>query len=151
MILDQVLRYNDPNDETGHLYGAIITSLRDYISVKATGKFGEYHTAYCAHYVGDLSMPLRNTLYDAFNQKHHAAMDGIVEDEVLEHLERIKIYPIQIRSEDDLVREIVRIANLSMKLGYQLESENRIMTREEAYTQLGHSASLLKANLDYAQ
>ncbi|MGA2404230.1 MAG: hypothetical protein ABSG91_21415, partial [Syntrophobacteraceae bacterium] len=151
MILDQVLRYNDSNDETGHLYGAIIASLRDYISVKATGKFGEYHMAYCAHYLGDLSMPLHNTLYDAFNQEHHTAMDGIVEDEVLDHLERIRIYPVQIKSEDDLVREIARIANLSMKLGYQLESDNRVMTGEEAYTQLGHSASLLKAVLDFAQ
>jgi hypothetical protein len=32
------------------------------------------------------------------------AMDGIVNDEVLEHLERIKVYRIQIKSEDDLVR-----------------------------------------------
>jgi len=76
-------------------------------------------------------------------------MDGIVEDEVLNHLERIKIYPIQIKSEDDLVREIERIANLSMKLDYQLEAENRMLSKEEAYVQLGHSASLLKAVLDY--
>lgn len=149
MVLDQVNRYNDPTDENGHLYGAIVASLRDYKSVKATGKYGEYHLAYCAHYVGDLSMPLHNTLHNSFNQQHHAAMDGIVEDEVLNHLERIKIYPIQIKSEDDLVREIARIANLSMKLGYRLEAEDRMLSKEEAYIQLGHSASLLKAILDY--
>ncbi len=151
MILDQVNRYNDPADETGHLYGAIVASFRDYISAKAAGKYGEYHLAYCAHYVGDLSMPLHNTLYDSFNRQHHTAMDGIVNDEVLDHLERIRIYSIQIKSEDDLVREIARIANLSMKLGYQLEAENRPLTKEEAYVQLGHSASLLKAILDYAR
>jgi len=78
-------------------------------------------------------------------------MDGIVNDEVLDHLERIKIYPIQIKSEDDLVREIVRIANLSMKLGYQLEAENRMLTKKEAYVQLGYSASLLKAILEYVK
>jgi hypothetical protein len=149
MVLDQVNRYNDPTDENGHLYGAIVASLRDYRSAKASGKYAEYHLAYCAHYVGDLSMPLHNTLYDSFNQQHHPEMDGIVEDEVLNHLERIKIYPIQIKSEDDLVREIERIANLSMKLGYQLEAENRMLSKEEAYVQLGHSASLLKAVLDY--
>jgi hypothetical protein len=151
MILDQVIRYNDPTDENGHLYGAIVASLRDYRSAKASGKYGEYHMAYCAHYVGDLSMPLHNTLYNSFNRQHHAAMDGIVEDEVLNHLERIKIYPIQIKSEDDLVREIARVANLSMKLGYRLEAENRMLSKEEAYVQLGHSASLLKAILEYVR
>jgi hypothetical protein len=149
MILDQVQRYDDPTDQKGHLYGAIVASLRDYKSAKATGKYGEYHLAYCAHYVGDLSMPLHNTQYDAFNRQHHEAMDGIVEDEVMDHLERIKIYPIKIKSEDDLVKEIARIANLSMRLGYQLEAEDRPLTKEEAYVQLGHSASLLKAILDY--
>jgi hypothetical protein len=150
-VLTQINRYNDPADEAGHLYGAIIASLRDYRSAKAEGKYGEYHLAYCVHYVGDLSMPLHNTVYDAFNRQHHAVMDGIVNDEVLDHLERIKIYPIQIKSEDDLVREIARIANLSMKLGYQLEAENRMLSKEEAYAQLGHSASLLKAILDYVR
>jgi len=58
---------------------------------------------------------------------------------------------MQIRSEEDLVREIARIANLSIKLGYQLEAENRMLTKEEAYIQLGHSASLLKAILDYTR
>jgi hypothetical protein len=151
MIQDQVNRYNDPTDENGHLYGAIIASLRDYRSVRAEGKYAEYHLAYCVHYVGDLSMPLHNTLHDSFNRRHHSAMDGIVEDEVLNNLERIKIYPIQITSEDDLVREIARIANLSIRLGYQLEAENRMLTKDEAYVQLGHSASLLKAILDYAR
>ena len=56
-----------------------------------------------------------------------------------------------IKSEDDLVREIVRIANLSMKLGYQLEKENRMLSKEEAYVQLGHSASLLKAILEWVR
>ncbi len=94
-------------------------------------------------------MPLHNTV-DTFNRQHHNAMDGIVEDEVLDHLDRIKVYPIVIKSEDDLVGEIVRIANLSMKLGYQLKAENRMLTKEEAYVQLGYSASLLKAILNYA-
>jgi hypothetical protein len=151
MILDQVNRYNDPADEAGHLYGAIVASLRDYRSAKAEGKYGEYHLAYCVHYVGDLSMPLHNTVYDSFNRQHHAAMDGIVEDEVLNHLERIKIYPIHIKSEDDLVREIARIANISIKLGYQLEAENRMLTKEETYVQLGHSASLLRAILEWVR
>ena len=111
MILDQVQRYDDPNDERGHLYGAIVASLRHYQSAKANGKFGEYHLAYCVHYVGDLSMPLHNTLYNSFNRQHHKAMDGIVEDEVLDHPERIKIYAIKIESEDDLVKEIASVVS----------------------------------------
>jgi hypothetical protein len=65
--------------------------------------------------VGDLSMPLHNTLRDSFNRQHHNAMDRIVNDEVLDHLDKIRIYPIQIKSEDDLLRAIARIADLSLK------------------------------------
>jgi hypothetical protein len=70
---------------------------------------------------------------------------------VLKNLDKIKLYAIKIDSEEDLVKEIARIANLSMKLGYQLESEDRLLTKEEAYIQLGHSASLVKAILEYAK
>ena len=38
-----------------------------------------------------------------------------------------------------------------MALGYRLEDENRVLTREEAYQQLGHSASLFKGILEYAK
>jgi hypothetical protein len=93
-ILDQVARYDDPSDEKGHLYGAIVASLRDHRSAKAAGKYAVYYLAYCMHYVGDLSMPLHNTIYNSFNQRNHGAMDGAVDDEVLDNLERIKIYLI---------------------------------------------------------
>jgi hypothetical protein len=39
-------------------------------------------------------------------------------------LERIKIHLIRIKSEEDPVKEIARIANLSMKSGYRLEAKN---------------------------
>ena len=81
------------------------------------------------------------------NRQYHNLIDGTVEEEVLEHLERIKIYPVEIASEDDLLKEIARVANLSMMLGYKLERENRPLTKEEAYVQLGHSASVLRAIL----
>ena len=51
------------------------------------------------------------------------------------------------RFEADLAREIARIANISRKLGYKLRADNRDMTPDEAYIQLGHSASLLRAVL----
>jgi hypothetical protein len=150
MVLQQARRY-DRMDSNGHLYGAIIESLREYLKVRREGKFAENQMAYLIHYVGDLSMPLHNTPHNAFNRKYHAADDGIIEHEVLSHPEKIKVYEISINSEMDLAREIARIANLSESLGEKLERENRLMTKAEAYIQIGHSASLLKAILHYAR
>ncbi len=149
-ILKQTKNYNTINP-TGHLYGAIIASVRDYLKQTQKGKYAKYHLAYCVHYIGDLSQPLHNTLYNAYNKKNHITTDGIINDEVLENLSKIKIYPIEINSERDLVSQIARIANLSLKLGYKIESENRLITKNEAYKQIGHSASLIKALLVYLQ
>jgi hypothetical protein len=148
MVLDQVGRYNKI-DSGGHLYGAIIASVRDYLKKKGSGKYGEYHLAFCAHYVADLSQPLHNTDHNIFNLAYHQGMDGIVNDEVLDNLDKIKVYSIRITSEEALAKEIARLANLSMILGYTLEDEKRLLAKEEAYRQLSHSASLFKAILDY--
>ena len=147
-VLSQVGRYNTL-DADGHLYGAIVASIRRYKEEIERGKYGGYHLAFCAHYVGDLSQPLHNTRYNAFNQKNHRAMDRIVEDEALDNLDKIILYPITITSEMDLAGEIARIANLSMSLGYKMEDEARMLTKTEAYRMLSHSASLLKAILNY--
>jgi hypothetical protein len=158
LVMGQVERYNDPSDPEGHLYGAIIASLQDYREGRAAGKYAEYPLAYCAHYIGDLSQPLHNIPYNAFNKLHHMMNDGIVEREVLSRggLNELKrhMYRISLRREfldEDLSREIARIANVTRRLGYRLEAENRNMTKEEAYTQLGHSASLLQAVLASVQ
>ena len=149
MVLDQADRYNKPLDLKGHLYGAIIASIREYRRTKLKGKYAEYHLAYCAHYVGDLSQPLHNTLYNSYNRQNHTTTDGIIEDEVLYNLPLIEVYPITIDSEADLAREVARIANLSMKLGYLLEKEGRMISRQEAYKQISHSASLFKGILKF--
>ena len=78
-------------------------------------------------------------------------MDGIVNDEVLDNLDKIKVYPIEIKTEQDLAKEIARIANLSMVQCYKLEDEGRLLTREETYNQLSHSSSLMKAVWDYLE
>lgn len=154
LVLEQAKRYNDPNDNEGHIYGAIIESLRKYIGTKEKGNYAEYHLAFCAHYIGDLSQPLHNIPYDSFNKVHHNANDGVVEKEVLAKIRKIKanMYPIKLRPdhfEKDLAQEIARIANYARKLGYKLKKEGRDLTKEEAYRQLGQSASLLKAVLKY--
>ncbi|MCF8069543.1 MAG: hypothetical protein K9L30_13245 [Desulfobacterales bacterium] len=148
MVLKQADLYNK-TDDRGHLYGAIIASLRDYKKDRQREKYGEYHLAFCAHYVGDLSQPLHNTFYNEYNRTYHKRTDSIVNDRVLESLEKIKIYSITINSEKDLADEIARIANFSIQLGNKVENEARLITEEEAYIQIGHSASLFKAIMQY--
>jgi hypothetical protein len=155
IVMDQIERYNKRNkilDPEGHLLGAIIASLRAYEKNIRSGKYTQYNLVYCAHYIGDLSMPLHNIANDDFNQEHHEANDGIVEETILKEPEKIAghMYPITLSKKDfetDLAREIARIANLSRVLGYKLRAEKRDMTKQEAYVQLGHGASLLRAVL----
>lgn len=157
MVLAQIGRYNERNkllDSEGHLYGAIIASLRAYEKDLHAGKYAQYHLAYCAHYIADLSQPLHNIPHDDFSKAWHPTDDGIVEDTILDEQQKITrhMYVIQLTRDNfeaDLACEIARIANLSRKLGYRLRAENRSITKEEAYIQLGHSASLLKAVLQH--
>jgi hypothetical protein len=157
VVLDQAERYDkmcECVDSQGHLYGAVIASLRDYEKVLALGKYGEYHLVYCAHYIGDLSMPFHNIPYDDFNNNRHSINDGIVEKTILAQPQKITkhMYTVILRNDNfeaDLAREIARIANLSSQLGYKLSAEKRDMNPGEVYVQLGHSASLLKAVLQH--
>jgi hypothetical protein len=155
-VIDQIKRYNSPSDEEGHLYGAIIAALRDYRKKKTSGKYAEYPMAFAVHYIGDLSQPLHNIPYDHFNKTHHSVNDGIVDEDILDKINEIEknMYEIKLTKvnfEEDLAKEIARIANISRQLGTKLKSDNRNMTKEEAYVQLGHSASLLKAVLNDLQ
>ncbi|MDD3249564.1 MAG: hypothetical protein GX874_11470 [Smithella sp.] len=155
MVMDQVGRYNQRNklmDSEGHVYGAIIASLRAYNKAVQSGKYAEYHLDYCVHYIGDLSQPLHNIPYDDYNKKWHRATDGVVENTIWNEADRItaQMYEIRLSAENleaDLAREIARIANISRRLGYRLRAEKRGMTREEAFEQMGHSASLIRAVL----
>ena len=155
-VLGQIARYNDPSDEEGHLYGAIIAALRGYERASREGKYAEYHLAYAAHYLADLSMPLHNTPYDDFNRKRHERNDGIVEKTALRNVGRIQrlMAPMALGRESfeaDLAREIARVAEGSRRLAERMRRENRDMTPEEAYGQLAQSAALLEAVLDRVQ
>ncbi len=155
MVLDQIDRYNERNkllDTEGHLLGAIIASLRAYERDLRRGKYAEYHLDYCAHYITDLSQPLHLIPYDDFNKTFHDRCDGVVENTVMDEPQTITacMYSIKLKPdhfEEDLAREIARIANITRKLGYKLRAEKRALTKDEARVQLGHSASLLKAVL----
>lgn len=155
MVFDQIPRYNrgdKARDAEGHLYGAIIASFRAYGKARHAGKYAEYHLAFCAHYIADLSQPLHNIPFDSFNRTYHDINDGIVNSSILEEPQKLSrhLYVITLRRdrfEADLAREIARVANISRRLGYKLRAEKRAITKEEAYVQLGHSVSLLKAVL----
>ncbi len=58
---------------------------------------------------------------------------------------RITLRPDHV--EEDLSKEIARIATIARQLAFKMKAEDRDMTKEEAYVQLGHSASLLRAVL----
>lgn len=150
MVLERAARYDLPGDAEGHLYGAIVAAFQNYVKAAKDSKYGEYHIAFAAHYIGDLSQPLHNTSYDHFNETHHKTNDAAIDAEALRNLFLIEknMYGITIGPENcerDLAAEIARIANLATELGHTLRKENRDMTKGEAYTQAGHSASLLKA------
>ena len=147
-VMEQVPRYNRV-DENGHLYGAIIATIRDCRREKKAGGSGARHLSFCAHYIGDLSQPLHNSRFNAYNQRYHRETDGILNGEVLAHLDKIPLQAVSIRSEADIAREVARIATLCVAMADRLEREERLITRQEAYAQLGYSASLFKAVLEW--
>ncbi len=153
MVLEQASRYNKTGDAEGHLYGAIIGAVRAYKEESASGKYAEYPLVFCAHYIGDLSMPLHNTEYDDFNKKRHTVNDGVIESSVRNNIGYIQrnMSEITIENESDLAREIAKVANTARRLGIKIRKENRNMTGEEAYIQVSQSSSLLKAVLNYVR
>lgn len=154
LVKAQVSRYDNSDDPEGHLYGAIIASLKSYIYFAQQGKFADYNLAYCFHYIGDLSNPLHNSPYDAFNKARHKDFDGVVEKKALlsEKLVRTNMVPMRISAqnwEHDLSVHISTIANATIQLDRKIRSENRSISEQEAWKQLGLSASLCKAVLDF--
>jgi len=152
LIRGQIQKYNvgTEREKGGHLYGAIVAAIRAYQDESGAGKFATYHLAYAGHYIGDLSMPLHNidnSLLDTL--PNHYDNDHIIENEVASNMDKIKLSPMTIKNEEDLIENIVVIATKAKDLGYKLVKEKRNMTREEAYEQISQSASLFKAVLEY--
>ena len=151
-IKGQIQKYNlgTEREKTGHLYGAIVAAIRAYQDESAAGKFATYHLVYAGHYIGDLSMPLHNidnSLLDTL--PNHYDNDHIIENEIITNMDKVKLFPMTIKNEDDLIHNIAIIATRSKDLGYKLLKEKRNMTKEEAYQQISQSASLFKAVLEY--
>lgn len=154
LIKGQIQKYNlgTEREKGGYLYGAIVAAVRAYQDESGAGKFATYHLVYAGHYIGDLSMPLHNidnSLLDTL--PNHYDNDHIIENEVATNMDKIKLSPMTIKNEDDLIQNIVLIATKSKDLGYKLLKEKRNMTKEEAYHQISQSASLFKAVLEYVR
>lgn len=168
MILSQMADYNRPGDADGHLYGAILAAINDYVSRNEDNKYAMYPFFYAAHYLADLSMPLHNILFTSFNRSNHAANDGIVEtggpenesmrgkvDRIAGEIQKrmATLPPIGLAADDrnfyqNLASHVATIANKSAALGYAMADstpQRKLMTQEEAYGQLALSARLLKA------
>jgi len=150
-IKGQIQRYNlgGEGEKGGHLYGAIVAAIRTYQDESAAGRFATYHLVYAGHYIGDLSMPLHHMENNQFNNARHSANDSIVENHILTHLDKVTLFPITIKNEDDLIQNISLIATKAKGLAYLLQKEDRNMTQEEAYRQISQSASLFQAVLEY--
>lgn len=152
LIKGQIQEYNlgTETEKTGHLYGAIVAAVRAYQDESGAGKFATYHLVYAGHYIGDLSMPLHNidnSLLDTL--PNHYDNDHILENEITNNINKIKLSPMTIKNEGDLIQNILLIAAKSKDLGYKLVKEKRNMTKDEAYQQISQSASLFKAVLEY--
>ena len=95
-------------------------------------------------------MPLHNIESNPVDTlPNHYDNDHIIENEVATNMDKIKLSPMTIKNEEDLIENIVVIATKAKDLGYKLVKEKRNMTREEAYEQISQSASLFKAVLEY--
>jgi hypothetical protein len=168
MVLGQFSDYNKPGDADGHIYGAIVASVNDYLIKGSGSKYARYSLGYAAHYLGDLSMPFHNIAFNDFNKANHTANDGIVEitgtkDETTdakvarlagEIQKRMSKIPLPQLSTDinsfckEIAIHISAIANKASALGYAMQEANpqrTSLTEEEVYSQLAQSAQLLKA------
>jgi hypothetical protein len=95
-VLAQVERHNTI-EPSGHLYGAVLASVRDDIEARSRGEYAEYHLGFSAQCMDDLSMPLHNTFYgalSAFNRRNHLAIEGTVNDEALDNFGRIRPHAV---------------------------------------------------------
>lgn len=165
-VLAQVQDYNKVDDVDGHLYGAIIGALNEFILSGGDPKYIRYPLGYALHYLGDLSMPLHNVVYNDYNKKHHALNDAAVEgpddesfdDKVARITKGIrkkmkKMSPILLPGDiklfyTALAQKIADIANNAASLGYKMQQKSppqTCMTEDEAYYQLAQSALLIQA------
>lgn len=154
--------------QAGVLYWKIIDiykKMKNLDRAHTDGKLSyEYYLTAIAHYIGDLSQPLHNFPYSdtpasdgkiyleegKFNKENHIKFDEsfsqyrLADPKIEEKVEN-SIKQIDITSEEDLKKEVAKLANSSISLAKKCFSEKRIPTEEELINQISWSISLLKA------
>ncbi len=124
----------------------------------------EYYLFNIAHYIGDLSQPLHNFPYGEypasdgkvyalegnFNKEYHFKFDesfshSLYINPQIDFLIEKNIKDLNIRSKEDLKKEISAIANAALKIANACFKENRLPSEEELVQQISWSISLLKA------
>ena len=142
-VLEQTERYNQI-DKDGHLYGAIIVSSTHVYDRLVNNVRPDYYYSFLAHYVGDLSQPLHNSPYDAFNRFYHNHIDGLVNDlpnltkRIIIHMDKQNI-----TNNTDIVNAVVTLANDARAADRKLRQQG--LLHDDALKLLGKSASLLYA------
>jgi hypothetical protein len=141
-VLREVSRY-DTEDPQGHLYGAVLAAFHRLRATIQASKRPDYDFAFLAHYVGDLSQPLHNSPYDAFNRAHHLRLDGAVDalPELASQIGR-RMTCLEIQSDTEAVEAIVRVGNAAREADHRLRENG--LSEEDILDLLGQSASLLK-------
>ncbi len=143
-ILEQVARY-DGDDVRGHLYGAVVAAYRQVLAQRQQGRRAAYAFGFLAHYVGDLSQPLHNSVYDEFNAQQHRLIDGFVDQrqDLVDLIGRRKdAYLPTLGGEQDLLVAIANVANAARAADLQLRAG--LFTENDCLELLARSAGLLQ-------
>jgi len=154
--------------EAGILYWEIINIYEKMKSLDMTKPDNqlayEYYIASIAHYIGDLSQPLHNFPYGSspasdgkvylkegeFNKEEHIKFDEAFsfylssDPEINQKIDNA-LNTVNIKSKDDLKKEIAKIANSAIKIANSCYKEKRLPSKEELIRQIASSISLIKA------
>lgn len=154
----EMIGYQRDDCPDGYILGAIINATRKAKSQTEQGRYDDYNYAMLGHYCGDLSMPLHMSVYDDFNRAHHLHIDQTLNndkvkwdvDNVPNITKRMTVDDsMHFDNEDQIIDEMLKIANESYDLAQKIRKENRELTQEEALQRIDRSASFFRALMKY--
>lgn len=159
-VYEQLQHLGQPTSEypSGYLLGAILQAVRRCKAVTESGAFDEYYYAVLLHYVADMTQPLHIAPYDDFNRANHLLFDKVLEDKEAQYpvfaavmqAGRLTVDDtLRFSTEEELVEAIVSAATETQTLANAIRAQERMITQEEAVTQLSLAATLGRAMLRY--
>lgn len=154
----EMIGYQRDDCPDGYILGAIINATRKAKAQTEMGRYDDYNYAMLGHYCGDLSMPLHMSVYDDFNRAHHLHIDQTLNhSEVKWDVDGVPLITKNMKvddsmhfdNEDQIIDEMLKIANESFSLAQTLRKENRELTKDEAIQRIDRSASFFRALMKY--